>query len=138
MREQQILHKIKKGNQQTLNNFIQDLYPYVLSLIHILFLERCIDNMNVYYDYIVFEHKYYNARVRAYEKAVLDVFEHMLDRYDIYIPSNCAFVVARVIYSYMQMFSSIRSYEVQHAEEISKVIHLLKEHYPTGLSLIHI
>ncbi|MCG4878233.1 hypothetical protein L0N00_17530, partial [Eggerthella lenta] len=28
--------------------------------------------------------------------------------------------------------SSIRSYEVQHADEISKVIHLLKEHYPTG------
>lgn len=31
MREQQILHKIKKGDQQTLNNFIQDLYPYVYS-----------------------------------------------------------------------------------------------------------
>lgn len=139
--EEEYMIDICKYLPQTKNGRIIDFFDFIVtayreyekgSIDLKLFLERCIDNMNVYYDYIVFEHKYYNARVRAYEKAVLDVFEHMLDRYDIYIPSNCAFVVARVIYSYMQMFSSIRSYEVQHAEEISKVIHLLKEHYPTG------
>ena len=139
--EEEYMIDICKYLPQTKNGRIIDFFDFIVtayreyekgSIDLKLFLELCIDNMNVYYDYIVFEHKYYNARVRAYEKAVLDVFEHMLDRYDIYIPSNCAFVVARVIYSYMQMFSSIRSYEVQHAEEISKVIHLLKEHYPTG------
>ena len=31
MREQQILHKIKKGDQQALNAFIRDLYPSVYS-----------------------------------------------------------------------------------------------------------
>lgn len=100
------------------------------------FIERGIESMNVYYDYIVFEHKYYNARVKAYEKAVMDVFENMLDRYDIYIPTNCAFVVARVIYSYMQMFSSIRSYEAKNAQSIAKILAVLKETYPEGYRIV--
>lgn len=139
--EEEYMIDICKYLPQTKNGRIIDFFDFIVtayreyakgSIDRKQLLERCIDNMNVYYDYIVFEHKYYNARVRAYEKAVLDVFENMLDLYDIYIPANCAFVVARVIYSYMQMFSSIRSYEVRHAEEIGKVIDLLKEEYPSG------
>lgn len=100
-----------------------------------LFLKRCKESMNAYYDYIVFEHKYYNARVKAFEKAVLEVFENTLDIYDIYLPANCAFVLARIIYSYMQMFSAIRSYELQNMELISQIKLLFKETYPDGYQL---
>lgn len=139
--EEESMIDICKYLPQTKNGRIIDFFDFLVSAYHEYekgsiakkaFLERCIDNMNVYYDYIVFEHKYYNARVRAYEKAVLDVFENMLDLYDLYLPTNCAFVVARVIYSYMQMFSSIRSYELQHAQQIEQIIALLKEEYPAG------
>ena len=100
-----------------------------------LFLKRCKESMNAYYDYIVFEHKYYNARVRIYEKEILEVFENALDIYDVYLPANCAFVLARIIYSYMQMFSVIRNYELKHAEIISQIMILLKEIYPDGYQL---
>lgn len=78
------------------------------------------------------------ARVRAYEKAVLGWLNIWLTAaISTCIPSNCAFVVARVIYSYMQMFSSIRSEVQQHAEEICKVIHLLKGALSHRLSKCH-
>lgn len=100
-----------------------------------LFLKRCKESMNAYYDYIVFEHKYYNARVKAFEKVVLEVFENTLDIYDIYLPANCAFVLARIIYSFMQMFSAIRRYELKNGELISQIVALLKEVYPDGYQL---
>lgn len=141
MDEDDYMIDICKYLPQTKNGRILDFFEFLMiayreyakaSIDVKQFLERCIESMNIYYDYIVFEHKYYNARVKAYEKAVMDVFEHMLDIYDIYIPTNCAFVVARVIYSYMQMFSTIRCYEYQHADSIQQVLDLLKETYPAG------
>lgn len=139
--EEEYMIDICKYIPQTKNGRILEFFDFLISAYqeyvkHTIdikqFNDRCIESMNVYYDYIVFEHKYYNARVKAYEKAVMDVFENMLDRYDIYIPTNCAFVVARVIYSYMQMFSSIRSYEVLHAEDIHRISQVMNDIYPQG------
>lgn len=93
------------------------------------FSEKCFEGMNQYYDYIVFEKKYTNPRVSTYEKIILNIFEDMLDQYDIYIPANCAFVIARIIYSYMQTYSGIRAWELKNKEVITHLLHCLKKHF---------
>lgn len=93
------------------------------------FSEKCFEGMNQYYDYIVFEKKYTNPRISAYEKMILNIFEDMLDQYDIYIPANCAFVIARIIYSYMQTYSGIRSWELKNKEVIKQLLNCLKKHF---------
>ncbi|MEG0034796.1 MAG: sigma 54-interacting transcriptional regulator [Bacilli bacterium] len=132
---------ISKYLPQTKDNRILDFFDYMIILYNEYlksaidfkqFNERSIENMNSYYDYIVFENKYYNARVKVYEKVIMDVFENMLDLYDIYVPTNCAYVVSRVIYSYMQTFSSIRSYEMKNRETIDHLLSVFKETYPDG------
>lgn len=93
------------------------------------FSEKCFEGMNQYYDYIVFEKKYTNPRVFAYEKMIMNIFEDMLDQYDIYIPANCAFVIARIIYSYMQTYSGIKAWELKNKEVIMQLLNSLKKHF---------
>lgn len=133
---------------QTINHSISgkllSYFDYMLELFHEYekgnlsdkqFSEKCFEGMNQYYDYIVFERKYTNPRVSAYEKLIVNIFENMLDQYDIYIPANCAFVIARIIYNMMQMVSSIKAWELKNKESIQHLLNCLKQNYAAEASV---
>lgn len=94
------------------------------------FIKECTECMNQYYDYIVFEKKYSNERIRNMEKVVNGIFSSVSDRYDIYIPYNCAFVITRIVYCMIETNSEIREWNNEHHEDVVAMLHCLTQYFP--------
>lgn len=94
------------------------------------FMKECVEGMNQYYDYIVFEKKYSNERLQNMEKVVSGIFAAVSDRYDIYIPYHCALVTTRIVYCMIETNSEIREWNNEHHEEVAAMLHCLTQYFP--------
>lgn len=96
-----------------------------------LFMKQCIESMNQYYDYIVFEKKYADDRLKSMERVVEGIFNTVSEMYDIYIPYNCILVITRMVYSLIETNSEMREWNNDHRDEVSDMFHCFVQHYPT-------
>lgn len=94
------------------------------------FVTECVESMNRYYDYIVFDQKYANERLRSMEKVVEGIFRTVSDHYDIYIPYNCIFVVTRIVYSVIEANSEIKDWNNEHRGDMAAMLNCLTQHFP--------
>lgn len=94
------------------------------------FIRECVESMNLYYDYIVFEKRYVNDRLQSVEKVIDGIFNAVSDKYDIYIPRNCLFVVSRIVYSMIEVNSSIRQWDYTHRDETAALLGCLESCFP--------
>ena len=94
------------------------------------FLNECVESMNRYYDYIVFEKKYADERLRCMEKVVDGIFNAVADLYDIYIPYNCVFVVTRIVYSVIEADSDIKDWNNAHRDSVASMLGCLAQQFP--------
>lgn len=94
------------------------------------FIQKCVEGMNRYYDYIVFEKKYANERLQSMEKVMEGIFNTVSDMYDIYIPYNCIFVITRMVYSVIETSSEIREWNNEHREDVAAMLNCLTQYFP--------
>lgn len=99
------------------------------------FIRECLESMNRYYDYIVFEKKYVNGRLQSIEKIIDGIFNSVCDTYDIYIPQNCVYVVARIVYSVIETNSELGEWNHEHREDILALLNCLSGEFPVETEL---
>lgn len=85
--------------------------------------------MNQFYDYIVFEKQYSNEKIKILEGITETIFQEVSGRYSFYIPSNCSFVIARMLYVVGTVNGGISEWETKRSGEIRRCLAILQEQY---------
>ena len=85
--------------------------------------------MNQFYDYIVFEKQYSNEKIKMLEGITETVFQEVSAKYSFFIPSNCSYVIARMIYVVEHVNGFLAEWERKRAGEIRRCQVVLQEQY---------
>lgn len=93
-------------------------------------LDASYERMNQYNDYLVFEKKYFNSKIKAMEKIVHQIVDLAIERYPFEFSTNASLIISRVAYIQMQSQSSIHTWELKRKNEIKEFIETLTQNRP--------
>ncbi|MDD3173658.1 MAG: sigma 54-interacting transcriptional regulator [Herbinix sp.] len=93
------------------------------------FVNHSTEYMNQYYDYIIYERQYDNRKVKAMEAIVQKVFGIISDKYDIFFPTQCGYVLARNVYMLLDVNSQITKWEQENSELIANCLDSMTAEY---------
>ncbi|MEG0564105.1 sigma 54-interacting transcriptional regulator [Anaerorhabdus sp.] len=82
------------------------------------FLELGFERMNDYYEYIVFENKYENNRIKSFEQCIKILSDDIFDKYQVFLPMTCIYTLSKVIYSLAYDNSVILNWQNDHKSEL--------------------
>ncbi len=94
------------------------------------FLNRGFHLMREYYDYIIFEEKYKNSRIKAVEKLINNILEDVKSRARITLPLNCGFTISRILNAMQKIQSSINVWEKERLHDIKSCFDTLIKELP--------
>ncbi|MCY6958403.1 sigma 54-interacting transcriptional regulator [Clostridium brassicae] len=94
------------------------------------FLDQGFHLMREYYDYIIFEEKYKNSRVKAVEKLINNILEDVKSRARITLPLNCGFTISRILNAIQKIQSSINVWEKERLHNIKSCFETLIKELP--------
>lgn len=86
------------------------------------FLEQGQKALRYYYDILVFQETYYDGRLEAMEKIVIEVLNSVKVIKNINLPINCAYVLARMLVSAQKNTSSLYEWEQDHQKDIQQCL----------------
>ncbi|MEF9920228.1 MAG: sigma 54-interacting transcriptional regulator [Erysipelotrichaceae bacterium] len=90
------------------------------------FLDKGMECMRTYYDYIVFKEQYLDSKVKAMEKLINEILVRKKHDNQINLPSNCGFVLARVASSIHRVNSKLRSWYRLRSTDIKECLMYLE------------
>lgn len=88
------------------------------------------DWLHDFYDFIIYEKKYSNKRIKAMEEITGKVLSKVSKKHTIFLPASCEFVLARLIYVMTGENVSLFKWMNQNAESIKGFLSLLVEEHP--------
>ena len=77
------------------------------------FYQYCTNLMNTYFDYLIFEKKYANNRIKSIELVLNKVLDEISNQYNLIMPINCSFIIARILYSLIYSSNQYKQWEQQ-------------------------
>lgn len=86
--------------------------------------------LNEFYDFIIYEKKYSNMKIRALAEITGKVLSRVSDKHGIFLPANCEFVLARLLYVMTGENTSLLKWLRKKEELIKGFLVLLGEEYP--------
>ncbi len=86
--------------------------------------------LNEFYDFIVYEKKYSNIKVKALTEIIKKVLGRSSKKHAIFLPANCEFVLARLLYIMTGENASLKKWMKKNKEQIRDFFALLGEEYP--------
>ncbi len=86
--------------------------------------------LNDFYDFIVYEKKYSNMKIRALTEITGKVLSRVSEKHGIFLPANCEFVLARLLYVMTGENTSLLKWLRKEEEGIKGFLGLLGEEYP--------
>lgn len=89
------------------------------------FLDKGFSQMHSYYDYLMFEQKYVNTKIQVIAQVVERIFESICEKHHIHLSKNCGIVIARCIYTQMQLESPLKTWGNIKKEEIAELKKIL-------------
>lgn len=106
------------------NEYVLEMQPFSK------FLEHGHKALRYYYDILIFKETYYDARLKAMEKIVLEVLNAVKSAKSINLPLNCAYVLTRMIISYQKNNSVLKQWEQDNRKEIRECLTRMCENMP--------
>jgi len=91
--------------------------------------------MNDYYDFLMFKKKESSLLINAYENIVNESFKQITGKYNMYIPTNCSYVIAKMLIFISQSYSIVNNWQKENHEKIDLVIDTLKQIFPTEYAI---
>lgn len=88
------------------------------------------DWLNDFYDFIVYEKKYSNKRIKALEEITGKVLARVSNKHTIFLPASCEFVLARLVYVMTGENDSLFLWMNRNAESIKGFLDILIEEHP--------
>ncbi|MCC8027582.1 MAG: sigma 54-interacting transcriptional regulator [Clostridium sp.] len=93
------------------------------------FYRNCTHNMNTYYEYMMFEKRKLNDKTKAYEAVLRKILDYGSEKYNLFIPSNCAYVLAKVVYQIKQEGLPIRDWSNKNKSAIDELLSYCRRNY---------
>lgn len=90
-------------------------------------LAQDFESMRNYYDLMIFDQSYSLQKVYGLEKIIDDVLEDVKQKNKINIPSNCSFVLSRVLLSSSHEKIKLDRWTYKHRNDINALLEFLKE-----------
>ncbi|WMJ89138.1 sigma 54-interacting transcriptional regulator [Anaerocolumna sp. MB42-C2] len=87
-----------------------------------LYLNTIFNVIKRYFDYIVYEKNYSDLKLKSIEKILSQISNSLIDKYNIILPGNFNFVIARNIYSKVTNGSYINGWEQEHFMEFETLL----------------
>ena len=91
------------------------------------FLEIGQDAVRHYYDVLVFEQSYHDARIDAMNSLVMDVLNIVKNAKNIILPVNCAYVLMRMIISTGRNTSLLNQWESNYSKDIQECLQTMSD-----------
>ena len=91
------------------------------------FLEIGQDAVRHYYDVLVFEQSYHDARIDAMNSLVMDVLNIVKNAKNIILPVNCAYVLTRMIISTGRNTSLLNQWESNYSKDIQECLQTMSD-----------
>lgn len=80
-----------------------------------------------YYDALMFRHLYVNHQIKAFEGMLEQIVERVKTSFHIVLPSQCSFLLARMIYLFSLENAAIREWLKQHEAELDHCLHMVSD-----------
>lgn len=113
---------------QMFDGMLESFQQYRLNAINQVDLfESSYSFMRDYYEVIVFQQSYPSQKIQAIEKTIDHILGVKKSLHNITIPSNCSFVLARMLLASLQQQSLISRWNSQKKSEITMFLEFLKE-----------
>ena len=107
---------------ETLNFFNTMLETYIAFSENTLsfngFISQCFRKISDYYEYLMFDNKYSNSRIKAIENVTNTIVNEIENTYHLYFPATFQHALASSIFTRLQMHSKFMSFEEQNAKLI--------------------
>lgn len=126
--------KMQDGKRQILQ-----LYEQILEA-HQMYLERIFDEpewvnsglnaMRCYYDFIVFEQRDDDLGRKTIAAKLEELISEVEKQFQITLPLNCSFILARMVYAIYRMQSEVQLWEHQHKDAIHSCQETLDKQLP--------
>lgn len=88
-----------------------------------------------YYDFIVFDFRYEDERIRKMEELMNQTLKALEIQHQIILPINCSFVLARIVYRCSSKHHVIQLWENQRRNDISACLKSLMDHLPAEMMM---
>lgn len=88
------------------------------------------DWLEEFYDYIVYEKKYSNLKIKALEEIVGKVLSKAGRKHAIFLPASCEYVLARLLYIMTGEDSSLMKWMKRTRDQVKDFLQVLGEEYP--------
>ena len=99
------------------------------------FLQGGFFHANAFYDSLIFNKEYANAKISAMGKIVNAILADVEARYGLEVPALFTVAVSRSIYAFSQVNSTIKGWKDRHAEEIHACLKDLQAGFPREYEL---
>lgn len=93
------------------------------------FMEESFERMNDYYNYVAFEKKFENSRIKSFEKSLNHISDYVFEKNQTVLPSACINVVAKAIYNYIYNRSAIDKWENDSNSDLISLKNYFRENY---------
>lgn len=94
-------------------------------------MKKCNDWLNEFYDFIVYDKKYSNSKIKAMEEITGKALGRVRKKHTIFLPASCEFVLARLLYVMTGENASLLRWMKGREEPIKAFLLLLQKEYST-------
>lgn len=123
-----VIHESTDKIVQLFKNILKAFNAFQLNQISYRdMLTQDYEAMRNYYDLMIFDQSYSLQKVHGLEKIIDDVLEHVKQKNKINIPSNCSFVLSRVLLSSSHEKIKVDRWAFKHRKDINALLEFLKE-----------
>lgn len=103
-----------KKQQKSLHEFVKSSTKY----------------MNLYYEYLIYERKYDNRKVRAMESVIQKFLEAVSEKNNIFLAASCGYTLTRNVYMLMDTDAGVLRWENENMVQIKECLKVLADRYP--------
>jgi len=99
------------------------------------FQEECFSRMEDYYNYVVFDKQFSNSHLKAFENSLSRIMDYIFDKYQLFLPASCTYVLTKVIYNLAYNNGYILTWQNRYINELLNLKNYFKEKYDTSYKL---
>lgn len=99
------------------------------------FVEECFSRLEDYYNYVVFDKQFSNSHLKAFENSLSRIMDYVFDKYQLFLPASCTYVLTKVIYNLAYNNGCILTWQNRYMNELLNLENYFKEKYSSSYKL---
>lgn len=93
------------------------------------FIRKTYEVLNRYCDFVIFEKNPYNQRIESYKGIIDNIFDIISNKYKVVIYSNCAYLLAKIIYKLTYVDDDVQAWERANKAALNEIMNIFMSDY---------